>query len=499
MRLDARHLEDATAIDSPRSVAVRFGACSGDPTDGDAFRHVSSFDGRGLIMDDVPAGPASPEPRRPSLSVVVPVRNGGRDFERCLQRLRDSILTDFELIVVDDGSTDDSAVLALRAGATVVADPDAARPGGGTKPGGSGGQRPARSSFSTPTSRFTRRPSGGRWPGSRPTQASRPSSARTTMRRPPRDSSASIATCFIISCTSRAIFTQGIRPAHTFWTGCGMIRREVFLEFGGFDPRLYPRPAIEDIELGYRLTRAGHRIVLARDVLATHHEAVDAARDGPDRHLPTRRALDAPDQAYRNGRDRPQRQAGPEGLRGPDRRDSACRTPLHRGPLGGIGISIGLVAIVALNRGFFVFLARRKGTVFAAAALPLHLVYYCCCGLSVVIAKLTGTCGAAATTSIRPIRSERTDLAGASIPPPAGAGGLRRLPRWRKRSRYAGESPDGRVQDARLLMRIGIDGSCLSNRRGFGRFARQLLEALSPAASRAPIHRLRRSAFGGRG
>ena len=49
-----------------------------------------------------------------------------------------------------------------------------------------------------------------------------------------------------------------------------MIRREVFLAFGGFDPRLYPRPAIEDIELGYRLTRAGHRIVLAHNVLATH-------------------------------------------------------------------------------------------------------------------------------------------------------------------------------------------------------------------------------------
>ena len=65
-------------------------------------------------------------------------------------------------------------------------------------------------------------------------------------------------------------FHDGIRPAHTFWTGCGTIRREVFLDFGGFDPRLYPRPAIEDIELGYRLTRAGHRIVLARDVLATH-------------------------------------------------------------------------------------------------------------------------------------------------------------------------------------------------------------------------------------
>src|SRR4029077_7930556 len=51
-----------------------------------------------------------------------------------------------------------------------------------------------------------------------------------------------------------------------------IIRRDVFLAYGGFDPRLYPRPAIEDIELGYRLTRAGHRIVLARDVLATHYK-----------------------------------------------------------------------------------------------------------------------------------------------------------------------------------------------------------------------------------
>jgi len=60
-------------------------------------------------MDDFPAGPTSPGPRRPPLSVVIPVRNGGHDFERCLRGLRASSWTDFELVVVDDGSTDGTA------------------------------------------------------------------------------------------------------------------------------------------------------------------------------------------------------------------------------------------------------------------------------------------------------------------------------------------------------------------------------------------------------
>ena len=40
--------------------------------------------------------------------------------------------------------------------------------------------------------------------------------------------------------------------------------------------------------------------------------------------------------------------------------------------------------------------------------------------------------------------------------------------------------PMGRWEDS---MRIGIDGGCLANRRGFGRFARQVVEALAGAGS----------------
>jgi hypothetical protein len=55
-------------------------------------------------------------------------------------------------------------------------------------------------------------------------------------------------------------------------------------------------------------------------------------------------------------------------------------------PWAGLAAAAGLAAIVGLNRPFFAFLARRKGWRFACASVPLHLVYYCCCGLSVVIA-----------------------------------------------------------------------------------------------------------------
>ena len=47
----------------------------------------------------------------------------GPRLRRCLQRLRDSSATDYELIVVDDGSTDDSATIARGCRRTVLSLP----------------------------------------------------------------------------------------------------------------------------------------------------------------------------------------------------------------------------------------------------------------------------------------------------------------------------------------------------------------------------------------
>ncbi|MEZ5499972.1 MAG: glycosyltransferase [Steroidobacteraceae bacterium] len=63
---------------------------------------------------------------------------------------------------------------------------------------------------------------------------------------------------------------QGASEASTFWAGCGAIRKAAFLAVGGFDAARYRYPSIEDIELGYRLRAAGHRIVLNKNLRCKH-------------------------------------------------------------------------------------------------------------------------------------------------------------------------------------------------------------------------------------
>ncbi|HVU73316.1 MAG TPA: glycosyltransferase [Mycobacteriales bacterium] len=62
-------------------------------------------------------------------------------------------------------------------------------------------------------------------------------------------------------------------PEEAFYTCNLSLRREVFEASGGFDER-FPYPAYEDIELGWRLGRAGFRLTYAPEALAYHARAI---------------------------------------------------------------------------------------------------------------------------------------------------------------------------------------------------------------------------------
>jgi glycosyltransferase involved in cell wall biosynthesis len=65
-----------------------------------------------------------------NVSVVVPVYNGAATLEACLRSLQEQSLarSEYEVLVVDDGSTDASAIIARRFGARVLQQPNAGAP-----------------------------------------------------------------------------------------------------------------------------------------------------------------------------------------------------------------------------------------------------------------------------------------------------------------------------------------------------------------------------------
>jgi glycosyltransferase involved in cell wall biosynthesis len=228
-------------------------------------------------------------------------------------------------------------------------------------------------------------------------------------------------------------FVGETRPAHTFWTGCGAIRRAVFLDLGGFDPHLYRRPAIEDIELGYRLTRAGHRVVLARDVQATHLKRwtlrsvvrTDIFQRGVPWMLLMMRSKVAESDLNVSQTQKICVASTGFGLLG------LLISPKYPAALG--LLAVNLTTVAALNAPFYRFLARRRGVAFAVSALPLHLLYYTCCGLSVAIAlaiRHRPTPRLAARPEPTPRRA-RADAPGQLPAPPEPR--FRRIRRWTRR------------------------------------------------------------------
>ncbi len=166
------------------------------------------------------------------------------------------------------------------------------------------------------------------------------------------------------------------RDARTFWAGCGAIRKDVYLEVGGFDVETYKVPSIEDIELGYRISGAGGRILVEPNLLGKHLKIWSfwniVHTDIFRRAIPWARLMIAR-----------------EGL--VDDLNTGVMERVRAAIAGFFALSfllmmlnlavwplfvVLLVLVFALNWDFFRFLNRNGGPVFAITSMLFHQLYY---------------------------------------------------------------------------------------------------------------------------
>ena len=204
-------------------------------------------------------------PEESTVSVIVPAYNDAARLARCLAALAAQTYRDFDVWVVDDCSTDGgkTAAAAESAGANVLrmeqnVGPAVARNRGARAAGG-------RIVFFVDADCLAH-----------PDAVARV--ADTLADGSPYDATFG---SYGLDPESPALISRWKNLSHrhthqlaraeaaTFWSGCGAMRRDVFLNFGGFD-ETYGRPCIEDIELGMRLKAAGRRIKLDKLLQVEH-------------------------------------------------------------------------------------------------------------------------------------------------------------------------------------------------------------------------------------
>lgn len=198
-----------------------------------------------------------------SLSVVIPVYNSAETLERCLSTIAAQLGPGDEVIVVDDGSTDDVPAVAGRFRATIVR---LDRRSGVAAARNRGADRATR-----PVLLFV--------DADVVLHADAIARGRARLADP---SVAGVIGSYDDTPASRTTVSQFKNLAHhyfhqraagrvgSFWGACGFIRRPVFDAVGGFDETRFSRPSIEDVELGWRVTDRGGQIVIDPQILATH-------------------------------------------------------------------------------------------------------------------------------------------------------------------------------------------------------------------------------------
>lgn len=320
----------------------------------------------------------------PAISIIVPAHRDSADFRRCLSALTHADPPSFELIVVVDGDEDADAIwhAARAASARVAVIPSA----GGPARARNIGARMARGDllFFVDADVTIHRDAVAR--------------VADVFRGDGRGPTAIIgsyddapdAPNFLSQYRNllhHYVHQTAREEASTFWGACGAIRRDVFLALGGFDEG-YPKPSIEDIELGYRLVGAGHRIRLCKSLQVKHLKRWRAGSmlnaDFLLRALPWTELI---------LRDR--RFVNDLNLKASSRVSVALTYGLLAALIG-VGwwrwgvVLIGLFALglLALNGPVYRFFWRKRGLRFMLQVIPWHWLYFLYSGLAFVIGFL---------------------------------------------------------------------------------------------------------------
>lgn len=312
------------------------------------------------------------------VSVIIPVRDGGDAFRACLAAVSASNPRAHELIVVVDGPDEEASRLAAAAGARVIALPATVGPARARNLGAAEATGDILffvdadvvvppGLFGHVAARLRANPDIAAVIGSYDDAPADPgflSQYRNLLHH--------------------YVHQTAHEEASTFWCGCGAIRRQVFLDTGGFNGG-FSDPSIEDIEFGYRLRRAGHRVRLAKEAQVTHLKRWTPLRllrtDIFQRAVPWTRLIIRSrvlpnDLNVRTGS---RVSVALVGILGAALAASVqWRWALAVAALAAAGL-------VAVNAGFYGFLWRVRGPGFMLAALPWHWLYYACAGTGFVI------------------------------------------------------------------------------------------------------------------
>jgi GT2 family glycosyltransferase len=309
-------------------------------------------------------------PSPPTVSVVVPAWNAAATLPACLAALRACDPAPDELIVVDDGSTDETAALARSAGCTVLSHPRSQGPAQARNRGATEATGEllvfVDADVVVPPDALGRAAAVLASPAARAEQLHGLSAVYSATSRVEGFGGR------YLNRKQRAFQLSQPRLADTAWTAFFAVWRARFWAAGGFDTD-QRHPAADDLVLGCRLKAAGSRTTFLPELEVEHLKELDAAGVLRFHYVHAREWSRAAPRYRGLVSDKPRQSLRPVG----NTVIAAVLVPqlglLLLGPLGlpPVAATVGLAAL--WNRRFLQELAADEGWRFAALALPLAL------------------------------------------------------------------------------------------------------------------------------